>query len=195
MLSDRDIAAETTRPDGTGLAGRGSLKIHNRGQGSLQPVSVDLRLGSHLRRYKLPARGSATVPVIDPRNADPALWQLIPIPDTGYVLEPGGFALGTTMEVVQLPDDIAGLAMGRSSIGRSGLAVEIAGLVDPGFQGEITMELANMAPLPMRLTTGMPIGQIVYFRTSSPVTRVYGDPALRSRYQGQQGPTAPRGKR
>jgi dCTP deaminase len=109
------------------------------------------------------------------------------------VLHPGEFVLASTYEVFLLPDDIAGRLEGKSSLGRLGLLTHAtAGWIDPGFSGHVTLELSNVATLPIKLWPGMKIGQLCLFRTSSPVEHPYGSREYGSRYQGQRGPTPSR---
>ena len=113
--------------------------------------------------------------------------------DEPFILHPGEFVLGSTYEQVTLPDDIAARLEGKSSLGRLGLLTHsTAGFVDPGFTGHITLELSNVATLPIKLWPGMKIGQLCFFRLSSPAMRPYGSGEYASRYQGQRGPTASR---
>ena len=113
--------------------------------------------------------------------------------DEPFILHPGEFVLGSTYEVVTLPDDIAARVEGKSSLGRLGLLTHAtAGFVDPGFSGHVTLELANVATLPIKLYPGMKIGQFCFFRLSSPSEHPYGSEKYGSRYQGQRGPTPSR---
>ena len=129
---------------------------------------------------------------IDPAQQQDDLTTLMePKGDDPFVLHPGEFVLGSTLEVVTLPDDLAGRLEGKSSLGRLGLLTHsTAGFIDPGFTGHITLELSNVANLPIALYFGMRIGQISFFKMSSPVDRPYGSPELGSKYQGQSEPTA-----
>ena len=113
--------------------------------------------------------------------------------DESLVLHPGEFVLGSTYESVTLPDDVAARLEGKSSLGRLGLLTHsTAGFVDPGFTGHVTLELSNVATLPIKLWPGMKVGQLCFFRLSSPADHPYGAGAAGSRYQGQRGPTASR---
>ena len=113
--------------------------------------------------------------------------------DEPFILHPGEFVLGSTYEVVTLPDDVAARVEGKSSLGRLGLLTHAtAGFVDPGFSGHVTLELANVATLPIKLYPGMKIGQFCFFRLSSPSAHPYGSEKYGSRYQGQRGPTPSR---
>ncbi len=130
--------------------------------------------------------------MIDPAEDQPDLTRLVePDGDDPFVLHPGEFALGSTYEAVTLPDDVAARLEGKSSLGRLGLLTHsTAGFIDPGFTGHVTLELSNVATLPIKLWPGMKIGQLCFFRLSSPAEHPYGSGAYGSRYQGQRGPTA-----
>src|SRR6201747_1855390 len=131
---------------------------------------------------------------IDPAKQQDELTTLVePAAGEPFVLHPGEFVLGSTLEQVALADDLAGRLEGKSSLGRLGLLTHsTAGFVDPGFTGHITLELSNVATLPIKLWPGMKIGQLCFFRLSSPARRPYGSGEYASRYQGQRGPTASR---
>ena len=133
-------------------------------------------------------------PHIDPAVDQPDLTRLVETdPDEAFVLHPGEFVLGSTFEVVTLPDDIAARLEGKSSLGRLGLLTHsTAGFIDPGFSGHVTLELSNVATLPIKLWPGMKIGQLCFFQLSSPAEKPYGSAEYQSRYQGQRGPTASR---
>jgi len=155
----------------------------------LQPSSVDVRLDKFFRLFD-----NHKYPVIDPSVDQPELTRLVETP-TGeaFVLHPGEFVLGSTFEQVTLPDDVAARLEGKSSLGRLGLLTHsTAGFIDPGFSGHVTLELSNVATLPILLWPGMKIGQMCFFRLSSPAEQPYGSSAYGSRYQGQRGPTASR---
>jgi dCTP deaminase len=178
VLSDRDIRAEIT-------AGRVVIDPYD--ERDLQPSSVDLHLDRGFRVFR-----NNRYPYIDPRTAQPDLTELLHIADDEpFILHPGEFVLGQTLEWVELPDDLVSRLEGKSSLGRLGLLIHsTAGYVDPGFRGKLTLELSNVANLPIALYYGMRIGQISFFRMSSPVERPYGSPELGSKYQGQSEPTA-----
>ena len=129
---------------------------------------------------------------IDVRQSQPDLTELLSITgDEPFILHPGEFVLGQTLEWVELPDDLVARLEGKSSLGRLGLLIHsTAGYVDPGWKGNLTLELSNVASLPIALYQGMRIGQISFFRMSSPVERPYGSAGLGSKYQGQSEPTA-----
>lgn len=176
LLSDRDIHAAIA-------SGRIALDPWDPTQ--LQPSSVDVCLGEWLRVFE--PRDE-----LDLRQPIPT-GLTMPVPADGFTLHPGEFALGATAEHLTLGDDIAARLEGRSSRGRLGLAAHVcAGFIDPGFTGEITLELSNVGPYPLVLGAGMPIGQLVFEVMSSPVDRPYGSDGLGSKYQHQRGPTAAR---
>jgi dCTP deaminase len=181
LLSDRDIRAEIA-------AGRVGLDPFD--ATLLQPSSVDLRLDRHFRTFNNHAYTH-----IDPALQQDDLTRMVepPGPDEAFVLHPGEFVLGSTYEVITLPDDIAGRLEGKSSLGRLGLLTHsTAGFIDPGFSGHVTLELSNVANLPIRLWPGMKVGQLCLFRLSSPAEHPYGSPVYGSRYQDQRGPTPSR---
>ena len=180
LLSDRDIRAEIA-------AGRVGLDPFD--ETLLQPSSVDLRLDRQFRTFNNHAYTH-----IDPATQQDDLTRMVePSPDEAFVLHPGEFVLGSTFEVITLPDDVAGRLEGKSSLGRLGLLTHsTAGFIDPGFSGHVTLELSNMANLPIRLWPGMKVGQLCLFRLSSPAEHPYGSPLYGSRYQDQRGPTPSR---
>nr|WP_202420614.1 dCTP deaminase [Actinomadura rayongensis] len=180
MLSDRDIRAEID-------AGR--VKIDPFGPEMVQPSSVDVRLDRYFRVFE-----NHRYPHIDPAIEQPDLTRLVDVkPDEAFVLHPGEFVLASTYEVFALPDDLAARLEGKSSLGRLGLLTHsTAGWIDPGFNGHVTLELSNVATLPIKLWPGMKIGQMCLFRTSSPAEYPYGSPKYGSRYQDQRGPTPSR---
>ena len=180
LLSDRDIRAELD-------TGRIALDPYE--PAMIQPSSIDVRLDRFFRLFD-----NHKYPVIDPAEDQPELTRLVDVPaDEPFVLHPGEFVLGSTFEQVTLPDDVAARLEGKSSLGRLGLLTHsTAGFIDPGFTGHVTLELSNVATLPIKLWPGMKIGQLCFFRLSSPAERPYGHGADGSRYQGQRGPTASR---
>ncbi|GAB6939382.1 dCTP deaminase [Isoptericola variabilis] len=180
LLSDRDIRAELD-------AGRVVLDPYD--PSMLQPSSIDVRLDRYFRLFD-----NHKYPFIDPSQEQPELTRLVEVaPDEPFVLHPGEFVLGSTFEAVTLPDDVAARLEGKSSLGRLGLLTHsTAGFIDPGFSGHVTLELSNVATLPITLWPGMKIGQMCFFRLSSPAEHPYGSDAYGSRYQGQRGPTASR---
>ncbi|WP_344247057.1 dCTP deaminase [Isoptericola hypogeus] len=180
LLSDRDIRAELD-------AGR--VVLDPLDPDMLQPSSIDVRLDRYFRLFD-----NHKYPFIDPSQEQPDLTRLVEVsPDEPFVLHPGEFVLGSTFESVTLPDDVAARLEGKSSLGRLGLLTHsTAGFIDPGFGGHVTLELSNVATLPITLWPGMKIGQMCFFRLSSPAEHPYGSQAYGSRYQGQRGPTASR---
>ena len=180
LLSDRDITAELE-------SGRVVLDPHD--PAMVQPSSVDVRLDRFFRLFD-----NHKYAVIDPAQDQPDLTRLVEVEgDEPFVLHPGEFVLGSTFEQVTLPDDIAARLEGKSSLGRLGLLTHsTAGFIDPGFSGHVTLELSNVATLPITLWPGMKIGQMCFFRLSSPALAPYGSGATGSRYQGQRGRTASR---
>lgn len=180
LLSDGDIRAEIK-------AGRVGLAPYD--EEMVQPSSVDVRLDRWFRVFE-----NHKYAQIDPRLEQPDLTRLIePEGDEPFVLHPGEFVLGSTYETVTLPVDIAGRLEGKSSLGRLGLLTHsTAGFIDPGFSGHVTLELSNVATLPILLYPGMKIGQLCLIRLSSPAEFPYGSSKVGSRYQGQRGPTPSR---
>jgi dCTP deaminase len=138
--------------------------------------------------------GRVRVDPFDPAVEQPDLTRLVePEGDDAFVLHPGEFVLASTYEVISLPDDIASRLEGKSSLGRLGLLTHsTAGFIDPGFSGHVTLELSNVATLPIKLWPGMKIGQLCLFRLTSAAEFPYGSGKHGSRYQGQRGPTASR---
>ena len=180
LLSDRDILAEIDK---------GRVLLEPFDPGMVQPSSVDLRLDRLFRVFE-----NHRYPHIDPAEDQPELTRLVePEDDEPFILHPGEFVLGSTYEVITLPDDIAARLEGKSSLGRLGLLTHsTAGFIDPGFSGHVTLELSNVATLPIKLWPGMKIGQLCFFRLSSPAENPYGSAAYGSHYQGQRGPSASR---
>ena len=178
VLSDRDIRASLQ-------AGR--VRIDPYDPSCLQPSSVDLHLDREFRVFR-----NNRYPYIDVRQPQPDLTELMSIGDEEpFILHPGEFVLGQTLEWVELPDDLVARLEGKSSLGRLGLLIHsTAGYVDPGWKGNLTLELSDVANLPIALYFGMKIGQISFFRMTSPVERPYGSKELGSKYQGQSTPTA-----
>jgi dCTP deaminase len=177
VLSDRDIRAAMQ-------AGR--VRIDPFEPACLQPSSVDLHLDGDFRVFR-----NNRYPYIDVRAPQPDLTELVSIEeDEPFILHPSEFVLGQTLEWVELPDDLVARLEGRSSLGRLGLLIHsTAGYVDPGWKGNLTLELSNVANLPIALYRGMSIGQISFLKMSSPVERPYGSRELGSKYQGQSSPT------
>jgi dCTP deaminase len=152
----------------------------------IQPSSVDVRLDRLFRTFE-----NHKYAHIDPAENQPELTREVGVASNeAFILHPGEFVLGSTYEVITLPDDIAGRLEGKSSLGRLGLLTHsTAGFIDPGFSGHVTLELSNVANLPIKLWPGMKIGQLALFRLSSPAEHPYGSAVYGSRYQGQRGPT------
>ena len=177
LLSDRDIAAEIES---------GRVKVEPFNPKMIQPSSVDVRLDRFFRVFE-----NHRYEVIDPSIEQSELTREVAVaPDEFFILHPGEFVLASTYEVITLPDDIAGRLEGKSSLGRLGLLTHsTAGFIDPGFSGHITLELSNVANLPVKLYPGMKIGQLCLIKLSSPAEHPYGSAVYGSRYQGQRGPT------
>ncbi len=177
VLSDRDIRAAMQ-------AGR--VRIDPYDSSCLQPSSVDLHLDADFRVFR-----NNRYPYIDVRASQPDLTEPVTIAeDEPFILHPNEFVLGQTLEWVELPDDLVARIEGKSSLGRLGLLIHsTAGYVDPGWKGNLTLELSNVANLPIALYRGMKIGQISFFMMSSAVERPYGSLELGSKYQGQSSPT------
>jgi dCTP deaminase len=179
ILSDRDIRARLAA---------GDLEIGPLSDEKLQvqPASVDLRLGREFLVYH-----AARISCLDPRDPSSiaaAMDRVLVEGDAAFVLHPGEFALGTTEERVKVPDDLVGVVDGRSSIGRLAVVVHAtAGFIDPGFKGQITLELSNIGSIPVKLYPGMRVAQIVLHQLSSPAERPYGA-ARGSQYDNQTGP-------
>ena len=155
----------------------------------IQPSSVDIHLDRFFRLFD-----NHKYAVIDPATDQPDLTRLVEV-DAGepFVLHPGEFVLASTYETVTLGPAVAARLEGKSSLGRLGLLTHsTAGFIDPGFSGHVTLELSNMATLPVKLWPGMKIGQLCFFRLSSPAEHPYGSAATGSHYQGQRGPTPSR---
>ena len=180
LLSDRDIRAEIT-------AGR--VAVEPFAESMIQPSSVDVRLDRFFRVFE-----NHKYSVIDPSIEQSELTREVVVePNEHFILHPGEFVLASTYEIITLPDDIAGRLEGKSSLGRLGLLTHsTAGFIDPGFSGHITLELSNVANLPVKLFPGMKIGQLCLIKLSSPAEHPYGSAVYASRYQGQRGPTASR---
>lgn len=180
VLSDHSIKLELAK---------GRIVIDPVDPDDIQPSSVDLHLGSDFQVFR-----NSRLPYIDPDIEQAGLTEQVTASATEpFVLHPGEFALGTTVERIALPDDIVGRLEGKSSLGRLGLLIHsTAGYVDPGWDGMLTLELSNVANLPIILSPGMRIGQISFSQMTSPVDRPYGHPGLGSKYQGQDGATPSR---
>ena len=180
LLSDRDLVAE--------LKG-GQLELDPFEPALIQPSSIDVRLDRWFRVFN-----NHLYTHIDPSVRQDDLTSLIEVVDgQPFVLHPGEFVLASTLEVITLGDQLAGRLEGKSSLGRLGLLTHsTAGFIDPGFSGHVTLELSNVANLPITLWPGMKIGQLCILRLSSPAEHPYGATVYGSRYQGQRGPTPSR---
>jgi dCTP deaminase len=180
LLSDRDILAEIDAK---------RVQLDPFDAAMVQPSSVDVRLDRFFRVFE-----NHRYPHIDPAEEQPDLTRMVePAGEEPFILHPGEFVLGSTYELVALPDDVAARLEGKSSLGRLGLLTHsTAGFIDPGFSGHVTLELSNVATLPIKLWPGMKIGQLCFFRLSSPAEHPYGSAKYGSRYQGQRGPTPSR---
>jgi dCTP deaminase len=180
LLSDQDLRKEVES---------GRLGLEPFDPAMLQPSSIDVRLDRYFRVFD-----NSRYTHIDPQEQQDELTTLVePSGDDPFVLHPGEFVLGSTFEAVTLPDDLAGRLEGKSSLGRLGLLTHsTAGFIDPGFSGHITLELSNVANLPITLWPGMKIGQLCLFQLRSPAEFPYGSAQAGSRYQGQRGPTPSR---
>jgi dCTP deaminase len=180
ILSDRSIMEEID-------AGRVVIEPFDRAD--LQPSSVDLHVDRTFRTFH-----NARYPYIDVRREMPDLTELTEVEyEQPFILHPGEFVLGSTLERVTLPDDLVARLEGKSSLGRLGLLIHsTAGYVDPGWDGYLTLELSNVANLPITIYPGMKIGQISFFRLTTAADSPYGSKERGSKYQGQRGPTASR---
>ena len=180
LLSDRDIRAEVKAD---------RVRVEPFDEGMIQPSSVDVRLDKFFRVFE-----NHKYSVIDPSIEQNELTREVEVgPTEFFILHPGEFVLASTYEVITLPHDIAGRLEGKSSLGRLGLLTHsTAGFIDPGFSGHITLELSNVANLPVKLFPGMKIGQLCLIKLSSPAEHPYGSALYGSRYQGQRGPTPSR---
>ena len=180
LLSDRDIRSEIES---------GRVGIDPYEPKMIQPSSIDVRLDKFFRVFE-----NHKYEVIDPSKEQPELTREIEVGNNEhFILHPGEFVLASTYEVVTLPDDIAARLEGKSSLGRLGLLTHsTAGFIDPGFSGHITLELSNVANLPVKLFPGMKIGQLCLVKLTSAAENPYGSVVYGSRYQGQRGPTASR---
>ena len=180
LLSDRDLIAEIKS---------GALHLDPFEPALVQPSSIDVRLDRLFRVFN-----NHLYTHIDPAERQDDLTALVEVHDgQPFVLHPGEFVLASTLEVITLGDQLAGRLEGKSSLGRLGLLTHsTAGFIDPGFSGHVTLELSNVANLPIKLWPGMKVGQLCIFRLSSAAEHPYGSAVYGSRYQGQRGPTASR---
>jgi dCTP deaminase len=179
VLSDRTIER---------LLGEGRIEIDPYDPTLLQPSSVDVRVDRYFRVFR-----NSLYPYIDVKQEQEGLTELVEIGAEPFILHPGEFVLGSTLERVRLPDDLVARLEGKSSLGRLGLLIHsTAGFIDPGWNGHVTLELSNVANLPITIYHGMKIGQLSFVQLSEPASAPYGSDGLGSKYQGQQGPTPSR---
>lgn len=180
ILSDRTIREELA-------AGR--VVIDPLDEACIQPSSIDLHVDSQFRVF-----ANSRYPYIDVQREMPDLTELVEVPgEEPFILHPGEFVLGSTLERVALPNDLVARLEGKSSLGRLGLLIHsTAGYVDPGWDGYLTLELSNVANLPITIYPKMKIGQISFFRLTTPADAPYGSSEAGSKYQGQRGPTPSR---
>jgi len=166
----------------------GRIGIDPLAEDAIQPSSVDVRLGSAFRVF-----ANHRYPYIDVREPQPDLTELLEAGDEPFVLHPGEFVLGSTLERITLPSDVVARLEGKSSLARLGLVIHsTAGFIDAGFDGDVTLELSNVATLPILLYPGMKVAQFAFFALDRPAENPYGAGASGSKYQGQSGPTASR---
>ncbi len=166
----------------------GRIGIDPLAEDAIQPSSVDVRLGSAFRVF-----ANHRYPYIDVREPQPDLTELVEAGDEPFVLHPGEFVLGSTLERITLPSDVVARLEGKSSLARLGLVIHsTAGFIDAGFDGDVTLELSNVATLPILLYPGMKVAQFAFFSLDRPAENPYGGGASGSKYQGQSGPTASR---
>jgi dCTP deaminase len=179
VLSDRTIER---------LLGDGRIGIDPYDQSLLQPSSVDVRVDRYFRVFR-----NSRYPFIDVKQEQEDLTELVEVGDEAFILHPGEFVLGSTLERITLPDDVVARLDGKSSLGRLGLLIHsTAGFIDPGWDGHVTLELSNVANLPITIYPEMKIGQLSFVQMSEPSKSPYGSDGLGSKYQGQQGPTPSR---
>jgi dCTP deaminase len=180
ILSDRTMREEIDH---------GRIRVEPLGEGAIQPSSIDLRLGDKIRVFRNNHRSH-----IDVRDDAAGLTEVVQLQEAQpFFLGAGEFALGVTLEWIAVPDDLVARLDGKSSLGRLGLLIHAtAGLVDPGWEGRLTLELMNLAPLPITLWPGMKIGQLSFIRMTTAVDNPYGGGRLASKYQGDTEPTPSR---
>jgi len=178
VLSDRTIREEIAK---------GRIVIRPLGDGCVQPASVDLHLDRNILVFK-----NNRVPYVDVRATNDRLTDMITMGDDDpFMLHPGEFVLGSTLEHVEVPASLVARLEGKSSLGRIGLLIHsTAGYVDPGWKGHLTLELSNVSNLPITLYHRMKIGQISFLQLTTPAERLYGSAELGSKYQNQVDPTA-----
>jgi dCTP deaminase len=180
VLSDRTIRR---------LLDEGRIVIEPLDEGLIQPSSVDVRVDRFFRVFH-----NARYAYIDVKERQEELTELVEVEDDApFILHPGEFVLGSTLERIRLPDDLVARLEGKSSLGRLGLLIHsTAGFIDPGWDGHVTLELSNVANLPITIYHGMKIGQLSFVQMTEPAETPYGAGALGSKYQGQRGPTPSR---
>ncbi len=180
ILSDRTILESLAQ---------GRIVIEPLDEAAVQPSSVDVHVDRYFRVFR-----NDTTPFIDPKEPQEDLTELVEVDDgRAFILHPGEFALGSTLERVTLPDDLVARLEGKSSLGRLGLLIHsTAGVVDAGWDGHLTLELSNVATLPIAIYPGMRIGQLSFLTMTTPAEHPYGSTKTGSKYQGQRGPTPSR---
>jgi len=179
VLSDRTIARYLEE---------GRIEIDPYDETLLQPSSVDVRVDRYFRVFR-----NNLYPFIDVKRAQEDLTELVEVDGEPFILHPGEFVLGSTLERVRLPEDVVGRLDGKSSLGRLGLLIHsTAGFIDPGWDGHVTLELSNVANLPITIYPEMKIGQLSFVQMTEPAAAPYGSGAIGSKYQGQKGPTPSR---
>jgi dCTP deaminase len=179
VLSDRTIQR---------LINEGRIGIDPYDASLLQPSSVDVRVDRFFRVFR-----NSRYPFIDVKQAQEDLTELVEIGEEPFILHPGEFVLGSTLERLTLPDDLVARLEGKSSLGRLGLLIHsTAGFIDPGWDGHVTLELSNVANLPITIYHRMKIGQVSFVQLTEPAEHPYGTGELGSKYQGQDGPTPSR---
>jgi dCTP deaminase len=179
VLSDRTIRR---------LVGEGRIGIDPFDETLVQPSSVDVRVDRYFRVFH-----NSRHPFIDVKEPMDDLTELVEVNSRPFILHPGEFVLGSTLERITLPDDLVARLEGKSSLGRLGLLIHsTAGFIDPGWDGHVTLELSNVANLPITIYVGMRIGQLSFVQLSEPAEEPYGSDGLGSKYQGQSGPTPSR---
>jgi dCTP deaminase len=180
VLSDRTIRR---------LVGEGRIRIDPFDPALMQPSSLDVRVDRYFRVFR-----NSRYPFIDVKAQQEDLTELVEVDDDeAFILHPGEFVLGSTLERVTLPDDLVARLEGKSSLGRLGLLIHsTAGFIDPGWDGHVTLELSNVANLPITIYPRMKIGQLSFVQLSEAAERPYGSEGIGSKYQGQRGPTPSR---
>jgi len=180
ILSDRTLREQI---------GAGRIVVEPFDETCIQPSSIDVKIGNDFRVFR-----NHTARVIDVKQDMTSLTELVEIADDGvFVLHPGEFVLASTLERIGVPHDMVARIDGKSSLGRLGLIIHsTAGFIDPGFDGHITLELTNIATLPITLYPRMKVGQVSFMMMTTAADRPYGSGAYGSKYHGQRGPTPSR---